>query len=105
MGIVSNRSGKFAKESSIVNDGVGMAAVRRQSERRTTHRKLLPLEKIKQLFSPEPGLSPQRHQSSLGQVAIVLRNYGAATRNGIVKNKMAARGVIEDEAIVFEKRI
>src|SRR5271157_4573101 len=63
----------------------------------------LPCQKVDQLFPRKPSLSQQRHQSSLRQVAIVLRHHGAAAGNRIVKNEVAARGVIQGKAVLFEK--
>src|ERR1039458_9666026 len=62
-----------------------------------------PRQKVDQLFSRKPRLSQQRHQSSLRQVAIMLRHHGAAARDRIVKNEVAAGCVIQNEAVPFQK--
>src|ERR1019366_3014089 len=45
----------------------------------------------------------QRDQSSLWQVAIVLRHHGAAAGNRIMENEVTARCVIQNKAVLFQK--
>ena len=60
-------------------------------------------QEVDQFFSRESRFPQQRHQCSLRQVAIVLKHYRSPSGSGIIENEMAARGVIQDEAIALEK--
>ena len=48
----------------------------------------LPGKESGQLFAGESRLSQHRHQSSLGHIAIVLRDNSAAARDCIIENEV-----------------
>lgn len=44
-----------------------------------------------------------RQQGPRGNVAVVLRNYGAASRKGMTIDEVTAGGMVEKEAVRFEE--
>ena len=60
-------------------------------------------QKADQFFASEACFSQQRYESAFGQIPIVLRDYSTTARPLMVVDAVAARHVIQNEAVLFKE--